>query len=381
MADDFKVPIRNVFWMLCYAWDLYDYTDEDYYDSSAFDNIYNLLAKMLVKEVKTLLKRGFYREYIEETDTTSKIRGQINITETINRMTLLSNKVVCTYDEYSENVLFNQIIISTIIDLIRCQYVDDKQKIELNKLKLQFGNIDYINVDKYKFKKLVFNRNNINYLIIINICKLFRFGLVADQKEGKLKFWKFLDEKTMSRVYEMFLLNFYRRKLSKSKYFVHAPHISWQMEEEYDSAWDDLFYVDKKPVDRRTDIVIENKKENIQLIIDAKYYEKTFVNAYMSDEDSRVRTSHLNQVRGYVLDSPYWKEHKNAKVIGSLIYPLSKEFPLFVSNDKVEKGILYPITNSTIVLKTINLSNKWEDIETDLLGFVDRLEKLYIIKE
>lgn len=380
MSEGFKVPIRNVFWMLCYAWGLYDYSGNDYYDAGAFDNIYNLLAKMLIREVNILLKRGFHREYIEVTETTSKIKGQINITETINGMTLLKNKVVCTYDEYSDNVLFNQIIYSTILDFIRCQYVDNDLKKQLTKLRFQFSNIDYIRVDKHHFQKLLFNRNNINYLVIINICKLFRLGLIADQKEGKIKFGKFLDEKTMSRVYELFLLNFYKQKLNKKTYKVDTTHIKWQMDEDYDRSWDDLFNVVKNPADRRTDIVIENKSKKLQLIIDAKYYEKTFVNAYRSEDESRVRTAHINQVRGYVLDSEYWKHGDDAKVIGALIYPLSKELPLYVSNEKVERGILYPITNSTIILKAINLSNEWEQIEADLLDFVARLEKVYIIK-
>ena len=66
MAIEFKVPIKNIYYMLCYAWNIVDYADETVCGIEEFDNIYNLLATILVKEVGLLLKRGFYKEYIQK---------------------------------------------------------------------------------------------------------------------------------------------------------------------------------------------------------------------------------------------------------------------------------------------------------------------------
>jgi hypothetical protein len=78
--------------------------------------------------------------------------------------------------------------------------------------------------------------------------------------------------------------------------------------------------------------------------MDAKYYKNTFVEGYMSSDESRIRTGHLNQVRGYVLDSKFKGEK-----FGALIYP-------YVSDD-LSKGVLFPIKDSKIIVKTIDLND------------------------
>ena len=97
------------------------------------------------------------------------------------------------------------------------------------------------------------------------------------------------------------------------------------------------------------------------MIFDAKYYKNTFVNAYMNNFDKRVRTSHLNQVRGYLLDS----EFKGDKC-GALLYPTVTD----------SSNIVYPLQDTPIIVKTINLNTDWGDIHNDLLDFIDRIENV-----
>ena len=96
----------------------------------------------------------------------------------------------------------------------------------------------------------------------------------------------------------------------------------------------------------------------------AKYYKNTFVQAYMNEDDTRTRTSHLNQLRGYLLDS----EFEGGK-IGALLYPM-------VNND-LKTGKVQRIKGTPILVKTINLNDDWRDIETDMLDFVKRIEQTY----
>ena len=136
------------------------------------------------------------------------------------------------------------------------------------------------------------------------------------------------------------------------------------IEEDASDIWGDFFDVDDNPGDRRTDIVLENKVLNLQLIFDAKYYKDTFVNAYMNPDDERARTAHLNQVRGYLIDSDFPGEK-----IGALLYPMT--------NDDVSKGKMYPIQGANIMVKTINLDTEWRNIEADLFEFLRKFELGY----
>lgn len=360
MANVFKVPIKNVYYMLCYAWNVTDYSNSDVCGNEEFDDIYNLLARILLKELGILLKRGFYKEYVEKTEIMSNLKGQININDSVQQNTLKNMKMICTYDEYSENVLFNQIIKATLIDFLKYSGLAKELQNQIRKILLAFNNIDIIKVEKKHFSMLKFHRNNLNYLVIMNVCKLFKYGLIVNENDGSIKFANYISDDQMQRVYEIFILNFYKKHLDKSIYKVHAPKIKWHLDSNTEDKWCGLFDIEDDPGDRRTDIVIENKIKNIQFIIDAKYYKETLVSKYHNDNELTYRTSHLNQVRGYLMDSDFQGEK-----IGALMYP--------TLNFDLEKGKLIPFFKTPIIIKTLNLNTEWENIKNDLLTFAQKV--------
>ena len=364
MEDIVKIPIKNIYYLLCYAWDIAIYNVDKSCGSEEFSNIYNLLGRMLCDDVDTLIKRGFYKGYIDQVESTSRLKGQINISDSINQMTILKKQMICCYDDYSSNVLFNQIIKSTLIDFLKVPYLDKDICKKIKKLICYFDDVNYIYVTNRIFYSLRFNRNNRNYQRIINVCKLFRFGLIANENGNDFKFLGFIEENYMNKIYEKFILNFYNHHLDHKKYRVHAPNVEWKLDKNIVNNLDDYFFIEEEPGNRRTDIVIENKIDNIELTLDAKYYKDMLVKKYMSDGKMTYRTSHLNQVRGYVLDSKF-----NGQKYGGLIYPTVNE------NEKYEKGMLIPISGSYIIIKSLNLNQEWCDIEKDLVSFAANIIK------
>ena len=350
--------------MLCYAWNVLAITDDIKVGSDDYDDAYNLLARIFSFGVGRLIRSGFHRSYIEETEELSTIRGKINIQESINDLSIYNKKVVCTYDEYSTNDTFNQIIRYTINSLIKNSVISDITKKELIKESTFFVGIKPIPPTKQTLKKLVFNRNNIMYKLLINISTMLYNNTTVNEEDGNEVFKDFYRNEQMHKVFELFLLNFYTIHLDKRIYHVHAPKINWHIDENAAEIWGGLFDIEDNPGDRRTDIVIENKQLKLQLIFDAKYYKNTFVNAYMSSDDETIRTSHINQIRGYLLDSDF-----NGAKIGSLIYPMV--------NNELKNGMVRAIQGTPITIKTVNLCDDWKNIETDLLDFVKRLEMVH----
>ena len=360
MANEFKVPIKNVYYMLCYAWNVTDYSDSTVCGNETFDDIYNLLARILIKEVSLLLKRGFYKEYVEKTEILSNLKGQININASVQQNTLKNLKMVCSYDDYSENVLFNQIIKSTLITFLKYSGLDKELQNQIRKLLVAFNGIDLINIERKHFSMIRFHRNNMNYLVIMNVCKLFKYGLIVNTEEGHVKFANFISEEQMQKVYEIFLLNFYKKHLDKNIYKVHAPKIKWHLDSNAEEEWGGLFDIEDNPGDRRTDIVIENKEKGVQFIIDAKYYKEALIAKHYNESELTYRTAHLNQVRGYLEDSDF-----NGKKRGALMYP--------ALNADLEKGRVLPIVGAPIIVKTLNLDTEWQNIKDDLLLFVNKV--------
>ena len=105
-----NIPIQNIYYMLSYAYSNLKINDTILTESVDFKNIYDLFARILINVVNTLIKRGFYKEYIVKNEDTSTPKGKINLTDSIKRRTIISKKLNCQYDEFDKNVLFNQLL-------------------------------------------------------------------------------------------------------------------------------------------------------------------------------------------------------------------------------------------------------------------------------
>lgn len=354
------IPIKNIFYMLCYAWNVLEISHDIKVGEEDIDDSYNLLARVFTFGISKVIRSGFHRSYVEKEEELSTLRGKINIQQSINGMTMQQKKLVCNYDEYSTNDIFNQILKYTMDSIIYDNSVDKNTRRELKKLSVFFDGIDSKPPTKENRIKLVFNRNNATYRLLINVAVMLYEGKLPNEESTNKLFEDFFREEQMPKVFELFILNFYAMKLSKETYKVHAPKINWHFKDNAQVLLSDLFdEVVTEGEDRRTDIVVENKEKHYQIIMDAKYYQNMLVKAYMSEEENSIRTSHINQIRGYLTDSDF-----QGKKIGALIYP------------KVTAAAnqARPYDDFTIIIKTLNLADDWQNIEKDMLKLVKACE-------
>lgn len=132
------IPIKNLFYMLCYAWNVLAVMDDVKVGSDDFDDAYNLLARVFSYGIGKLIRSGFHRSYVESTEELSTLRGKISVQESINALSMQRKKLVCTYDEYSTNDIFNQILKYTIDSLLKNPNVSTITKRELKNRMLSF---------------------------------------------------------------------------------------------------------------------------------------------------------------------------------------------------------------------------------------------------
>jgi len=344
-----KIPIKNIYYMLSYAWGILEEADTINVGSEEFDNIYNLLSRIYINGIINLKKRGFSRYYIEKKELTSTLRGKINISSSIKNQSLQQGKMICSFDEFSEDIILNQIIKTTIGFLTKAPDLDKSLRKQLLRQEMYFTDISHTILSDSLFSSLRYNRNNKHYQLLINISELIYKGLITKEKENEYIFSDFIRDEQMANLYEKFVLNFYKLHLDRSIYKVHAPKLNWDIETEVKE--EDLLLLPEM----RTDIVVENKAEKTQMIIDTKYYSKTLVKGNRSDIE-KLRTSHLYQIFAYLSNSRY-----EGKKEGILLYP---------TIDK-DLDAIFPITNKRIMIKTLNLNTKWSNIEKRLLSIID----------
>lgn len=342
-----EIPIKNIYYMLSYAYENLIIDASVKKESESFENIYELLSRVLISGVNNLIKRGFYKEYIRRNEDKTNICGKINITESIKRQTHIYKRLNCIYDEFNENVLFNSIVKTTINNLIRIKDLNKKLKGELNKLTLFFDSVASIDLSQRIFSLILWNRNNQHYKLLINICELiFKLELPDEAKDGEIHFKDFIKrhEKEIANLFEKFVLNYYKREFKDFK--VHNPHIKWYLDSEYEHNSNNLLPT------MRTDIVLENKDlestNHKQLIIDTKFYSNILSTFF---EKSSLNSGNLYQIYSYVNNSLF-----SGEIRGMLLYAsLGEEIDL---DFKLGEHIIY--------IKTLNLNQDWDGIDKRL---------------
>ncbi|WP_055666329.1 5-methylcytosine-specific restriction endonuclease system specificity protein McrC [Desnuesiella massiliensis] len=331
-----EIPIRNIYYMLSYAYDVLKKGDNVNLSNEEFDNIYDLFGKILVTGLSLLIKRGFNREYICVSDELPVLRGKIAVNDTLKRQTFILGKLSCEYDELSPNVLFNQIIKASIITLINYKELDKQVKDQLIHINRYFQGIDVIRLQKSHFSGIRYHRNNRFYKLIIDICELIYDEVLVTSQKGETIFKDFIRDSRMAALYEKFILNFYKKELSSIQ--VYSPIFQWEKDTDFEHIGESFLPV------MRTDIVLQNEKS--QLIIDAKYYTNALQIRNVGDTKKLI-SGNLYQIYTYINNSTFTGEKA-----GMLIYPVVD----------TELDFVYSIQGKKIYVKTLNLNTRWENI-------------------
>ena len=345
------IPIKNIYYMLCYAWNIIEEINDIEFGDENFENIYNLMAKILEKFLNSLIKRGFYKNYILVEEDLAMLKGKIDFSKSIKSNVINQKRLICQYDILSTNILFNQIIKSALNKLINSKYLDEELKNKLIILSRYFIKIKDIKINNNTFKPLKYHRNNIHYKFIINICKLIHNNFILDKNSDGNSGKFFIDKnenKTMHRIYEKFVLNFY--KFHYPNFTIKPKKIKWQFENNHSFI-----------PNMKTDITIYNKEKC--LIIDTKFY-KEILKEHNGKE--MIRPSHLYQIYAYMNNIKF-----KGNIKGILLYAGTNEII-----DKYEKEKFdYKIQDKDFSVKILDLSKEWENISNQLNEIIEEFFK------
>ena len=133
MTKDKSIFIKNIYYMLSYAFTTLQQSDDDKISTEKFENMHNLFAAILSKGIGRQLKQGLYREYMNRKEDLPVMRGKIDMPGTIKNKIEKKQCISCEFDELSENNLLNQILKTTVMILLRHSEVDADYKNDLKK--------------------------------------------------------------------------------------------------------------------------------------------------------------------------------------------------------------------------------------------------------
>jgi 5-methylcytosine-specific restriction enzyme subunit McrC len=345
-----KIPVQNIYFLLCYAWDLLQEGQIVDVDREYLETTQDLFARVLESGTTHLIKRGLDRGYITDEVETGSPRGKIDVSATIKRNLLMRSRVHCSVDGLDYNVLHNQILKTTLGRLVRCKNLNKDQRDRLFGLYCRLHEIEEVPLSSQIFGQVVLHRNNRFYKLLLEICRLIHEGRLISEEDGTAQFRDFLrDERAMARLFERFLFSFYRKE--QSEYSVSRDRIHWQDVSASPEAMDYLPTMN-------TDISLDSPDRKI--VVDAKYYREVFQSNYGSDS---IHSGNLYQLYAYVSNLAI-REDKQRAVEGILVYPTVNR----------EVDLEYEIQGCRMRVVTIDLNQHWSEIRTDLKQIINITE-------
>jgi len=336
------IPVQNIYYMLSYAFQVLN--EQGYKDiaTEQFDNVAELCAAILSKGIAVQLKRGLGKEYIPQTEALSSLRGKIDITESIKTQSLLRKQLICTYDDFTVNSYLNRILKSTMELLLHADLSKARKK-ALRKLMIYFADVDVLDVHTINWN-IRYDRNNQSYRMLVSVCYLVIKGLLQTNTDGSTRLMDFIDEQRMCRLYEKFILEYYRKEYPEIT--ARASQIPWQL----DDGFSDMLPV------MQSDITLS--KGNRTLIIDAKYY------AHNTQTQYDVHTLHsgnLYQIFTYVKNKDAEYGDAPHEVSGMLLYAKTDE--------QIQPDHVYHMSGNKISVRTL-------DLNCDFSGIAEQLDRI-----
>lgn len=340
-----RIPIKNLYYLLCYAWDILDFEELKNTTLDDYDDPSELLTWVFINHSKKQIRRGLCREYQSFTAELSGIRGKLEFAQSIRSNSFNKAKAVCSFDEFSVDNDINRVIKATAYRLLLRKQISAELKKDLIWVYSKLDQVALVELSASSFSRIRLNRNNLSYQFLLNICQLIFNNSVFDERSGTLKFMDFFrDEGKMPILFESFVRNFYKHNLKQCT--VSRQNINWVAK----SLGGSLNLLPQMQTD--TTLIFSERK----VIIDTKYYREALKQRYGG---LKFSSNNLYQLHAYLISTAYESQDKlDSEAEGILLYP-------GVDHNFKER---YKINGHVVTLATIDLNQDWRNIHADLIS-------------
>ena len=341
------IPIQNIYYLLCYAWDRLKARDLVDISAVSGSRIENLLGKVLDAGVAHLVRRGLDRGYVESEEEGCRLRGKLLLSETIGRCLLPVGRVVCQVDHLSHDVPHNRVIKAAMRALLGLPTLDSELRAGLRAHCQRMQEVADVELAPAAFRRVQLHRNVARYAFLLNVAQLVARSFIPDEKTGTKRFHPFTaNEQEMGLLFECFVRNFLRRE--QHVFHVAAVRVPWDLDVEAssDPTW---------LPEMRTDVMLTSCAA--RATIETKYYATPFQAHYGS---TKLISGHLYQLLTYLA---HLGATEGPEPIGVLLYASSGEV----------QRLRYRLGSQTVLVRSLDLNRDWQAIHRDLLDLADEL--------
>lgn len=208
-----KLPISRVLFFLSYSLDPAAWRGTDF-DFRETPNLLEALAPAFVALARRTLSRGLLHNYRSVEETLQSVRGRIRFDEQIRQHFGRAPPVEVAYDEFSEDIDENQLLLAAVNRLGRLRPRSKAVRRGLRGLRSRLKGVTPVRYDGRRLPEIEFDRRNRHYRSSLRLARLILAGSSLRSRHGETTATSFLVD--MNRVFEDFVVAALREALDLS---------------------------------------------------------------------------------------------------------------------------------------------------------------------
>ena len=195
-----KVPISRLFFMLGYAPSRRIWRDEPVLLDDD-QQLVPAISAAYIRQVNRAIAKGLLQGYSTYRTTETVVRGRIDFNEQLKRRSGILTPIEVVFDEYSTDIIENQILASAIDRLLRLPQLDPRSRASLKGLAFVFGAVKLL-PRGIAPTTITIDRRNEHYEPAIDLARLILAGASIEHRVGRVRATGFL--MSVAEVFEDF---------------------------------------------------------------------------------------------------------------------------------------------------------------------------------
>ena len=311
-----KIPLRNVWFLFLYAYDLARFQGRFEAEVEDSPDFKSLIACLLCHVVETRLRRNLSFGYRRREDTLKRVRGRIDILETVSRDLFRRGEIACRFEELTIDTPRNRLLRAALSAL--GGHLDDQAL--AHKSKTLGGALGRAGVrgampSRAEMASDQIGRHEAEDRLIVSLARAVFDLVLPTEKEGVRSLLNAQRQDTEFRkLFERAVGNFFAAELPREEGWRVDPgkRFSWPVGAA--SPGIDLHL----PI-MVTDIILENDQENRRIIIDTKF--TNILTRSRFGDGERFKTGHIYQLYSYLRSQERDDDPRSLNSEGMLLYP------------------------------------------------------------
>lgn len=311
-----RIPVRNIWLLMLYASDLFRHLDrhEKVSVEKNPDDIPDLVAEILAREVGLRLKRNLSLGYKSRKAVLRRIRGRIDLMSTERHRLLDLGMIACRFNEMTVDTPRNRFVRAALERIARIKRLRKglARRCRVLALKLKRTGVTGEKPGRGEISVNRFGRHDAEDQKMVHAAHLaFNLGLPTESAGTKLLLLPEREVSWIRKLYEKGVAGFYKEVLSGEEWTVNARRrLGWPIEDETSG-------IHRILPSMQTDIVLDHRDKKRRIIIDTKFNSIVTRGWY---RDETLRSAYMYQIYAY-LRSQEGEDWLADKAEGLLLHP------------------------------------------------------------